>query len=293
MRPRRLDPSNWSYSLASAHMTTVQDIFARSRPARRGLLLPFFTAGDPDITTTMRLLGAAERAGAEIAELGIPFSDPIADGPVIAESMHDALGRGVTPHAILDAIRTMRDSGAPGSRIAIMAMLSVSILYRMGFQRFVDAAAEAGIAGLIVPDIDLSVAPTLTAACDTRGLACVYLVAPTTTPERLRALLPLCRGFVYVLARAGITGESAELPDIAQKVEAIRAIAPDLGIAAGFGVATREQVAAVLSYADGAIVGSALVRQIANELKAGRDPVVAIEATLRSLTADSQAPNSV
>lgn len=265
-------------------MTTVAAIFSRARADRRGLILPFFTAGDPDVQTTIRLLAAAERAGVEIAEIGIPFSDPIADGPVIAESMHRALERGVTPTEIFGAMRVLKQTSAPGSRVATVAMVSISIVLRVGIDRFANQVADAGLAGVIVPDIDIDVGPVLTAACDARGLACAYLVAPTTTPDRLRTLLPMCRGFVYLLARAGITGESSGVPDIAPQVAAIRALAPELAIAAGFGIATPDQVEAVLKHADGAIVGSALVRQIANELNAGRDPVDAIEATLRSLS---------
>lgn len=264
-------------------MGLIDDIFAKARTERRGLVLPFLTAGDPDLAATARLLGAFERAGVEIAEIGIPFSDPIADGPVIAESMHEALKRGVTPRGVFDAVRSLRASGAAGAKVALVAMVSVSIVHRLGGAAFVREAAKAGFAGVIVPDIDLATAPSITAACDECGIACAYLVAPTTSPERLRTIVGLCRGFVYLLARAGITGESSGLPEIEAQVKAIRAVHGELPIAAGFGIATPEQVGAALRHADGAIVGSALVRRIASEVAAGRDPCAAIETTVREL----------
>lgn len=262
-------------------MNTIREIFESARRDGRGLVLPFFTAGDPDLATTARLLDAAGAVGVEIAEVGIPFSDPIADGPIIAESMHEALVRGVTPSATFETLAARRDPVRP----ATVAMVSMSIVHRMGVDVFVAAAANARLAGLIVPDIDLTVAADLTARCDAANLACAYLVAPTTTGERLRRVVSHCRGFVYLLARAGVTGESSGLPEIAGQVAAIRAIDPSIPIAAGFGIATPDQVQVALVHADGAIVGSAIVRRIGAERAAQRDPVPAVRDMLASLVA--------
>lgn len=278
----------------------VAGAFRRAREERRGLVLPFFTAGDPDLHSLGTLLDVARDAGVEVAEVGIPYSDPIADGPVIAQSMHEALGRAVTPAAVFAALRARigaiveskrhgdpatGSAGAATDSPAVLTMVSMSIVQRMGTTAFLDACHAAGVAGVIVPDIDLVAADELTRQCDGRGLACVFLVAPTTTGERLRRVVELCRGFVYLLARAGVTGESAGLPDIAGQVAAIRAISPSVPIAAGFGIATPEQVQAALAHADGAIVGSAIVRRIGAEVSAGRDPAPAVRDLLQSLVA--------
>ncbi len=271
--------------MAQPTTTRLDSIFERARREGRRLVLPYLTAGDPDLATTERLLGAVESGGAEIVELGIPFSDPIADGPVIAEAMHRALGRGVTPEAVFAMVRSMRSAGKPGSTLAIVAMASVSIVHRVGAEAFVRQAAGAGLAGLIVPDADLAATDALLAACDEAGLGCAFLIAPTSRPERIHQLVARSRGFVYLLARAGITGETSELPDLRVQAAAIRAIAPHLPIAAGFGIATPDQVRAAVSEADGAIVGSAIVRRIQEEVAAGRDPASAVESFVRSLVA--------
>jgi tryptophan synthase alpha chain len=136
---------------------------------------------------------------------------------------------------------------------------------------------------LIVPDADLASVAPLLAACDETGLACAFLVAPTSTPERVRSLATHSRGFVYLLARAGITGETSTLPDLRAQAAAIRAAAPRLPIAAGFGIATAAQVRAAVAEVDGAIVGSAIVRRVRDEVAAGRDPAPAVEALVRDL----------
>ncbi len=279
-------------------MGRISDIFAAARRERRGLVLPFLTAGDPDLATTMRLLAAVYRVGAPIVELGIPFSDPIADGPVIAESMHQALLRGVTPNRIFDAVRGMRTGKDPAMEgaangLGIMAMVSVSIVQRMGTERFVDAVGDAQLDGVIVPDIDIDLAPKLAEACDRRDLACSLLIAPTSKPERIRVIVESCRGFVYLLARAGVTGTSQDasapaLPELRRQVDAIRQISATIPIAAGFGIATPEHVRATLQQVDGAIVGSAIVRCIGAAVAQKSDPVLAVEQLVGALVAASR-----
>ncbi|MFO0963136.1 MAG: tryptophan synthase subunit alpha [Phycisphaerales bacterium] len=254
--------------------------FAQVRAQGRRALLPFVTAGYPNLAATEALLPRLARAGGSIIEVGIPFSDPIADGPVTAESMHEALVAGCTPAKVFESVRRVR-AQVPA---ALVAMVSDSIVDRMGTEAFTRAAAEAGFDGLIVPDIDLADAPRLRAACDAAGLACTLLVAPTSGPERVQRIVAECTGFVYALARVGITGERSGTPDVAPIVQRIRA-ATTLPVAVGFGLSSAEQVRAVLQHADGAIVGSAIVRTMRDAIAAGADPVAEAEALVQRLAA--------
>ncbi len=286
-------------------MGRINETFEAARQTGRGVVMPFITGGDPSIPVTLQLWDALARAGAGAIEIGVPFSDPIADGPVIAASMHDALQRGVTPNAIFDAIRVRRVPGRPhAGPIPAVAMVSISIVHRIGVDRFIDELAGVGLDGIIVPDADLASAGGIAARCDRHDLACAFLVAPTSKPARVRAIVELCRGFVYLLARAGVTGDTqvghapsgspsgspsgppTGLPtgsSLARQVEAIRSVNPRIPIAAGFGIATPEHVRATLAEVDGAIVGSALVRRIQEAIRGGRDPVSEAEAFVRSL----------
>jgi tryptophan synthase alpha chain len=252
----------------------IDTIFATLRREGRTALMPFVTAGDPSLEVTGRLLTSLPAAGASIIELGIPFSDPIADGPVIAASMHRALEAGVTPRRVFEMVRNRRDEVDAG----LLAMVSDSIVQRIGPDRFVDDALAAGFDGLIVPDIDLDAAASISDRAGAGGLSFSLLVAPTTTADRLERIAPLCRGFIYMLARAGLTGEQRELPPIAPRIAEIRRVS-DLPIAVGFGISGAEHVAAVTRVADAAIVGSALVRR----LHETRDPVKSATAFVEEL----------
>jgi tryptophan synthase alpha chain len=264
-------------------MGRIDSIFASSRRERRALLMPFVTAGYPSLETTERVLPALERTGVQIVELGIPFSDPIADGPVIAESMHEALAAGSTPGRIFQMVRRLR----PRTELGLIAMVSQSIVHRIGPARFVEEAADAGFDGLIIPDLDLADAPAVADLAAARDLSFTLLVAPTTGPDRMREIAALCRGFVYLLARAGLTGERDDLPPVDARVAALRDVT-DLPIAVGFGISTAKHVAAVTAHADAAIVGSALVRH----MKAAGDPVEAA-AELADLLSRGLTPAAV
>lgn len=222
--------------------------------------MPFITAGYPSLDATASSIAALERAGASIVELGIPFSDPIADGPVIAASMHDALEAGVTPPKVFELVKRLRSS----TKIGLIAMVSDSIITRMGPERFIGQAADAGFDGLIVPDIDLDAARPLAGLARLRDLSFTLLIAPTTSADRIKHITELCSGFIYVLARVGITGESSQMDTsmLRQRIALIRAHS-DLPVAVGFGISRPEHVASVTSIADAAIVGSALVRRMA------------------------------
>lgn len=241
-----------------ATMGRIDRIFAESRAGGRKALMPFVVAGDPELRALGPTLQALQQAGAAIAEIGIPFSDPIADGPVIAEAMHRALQRGVTPEAVLQAVRAAR----PGLQLGLIAMVSVSIVQRSGGAAFVSRLAEAGFDGVIVPDADLDAVQPLFDEAQRRDLAFAMLVAPTSSDARIERLVRHCRGFVYLLARAGITGERSEAPEVEALVRRVRAHTA-LPLAVGFGISTASHVQAVCRHADAAIVGSSLVRRMA------------------------------
>ena len=228
--------------------------------------MPFVVGGYPGLDATEMVISGLEAAGASIAEIGFPFSDPIADGPVIAAAMHQTLRNGTTVDTLLATIERVR----PQTEAGLIAMVSESIVHRRGGPTFIEELARVGFDGLIMPDIDHSAADELLPAIDARDLAFAMLVAPTTTPQRLPQLIARCRGFVYLLAQTGLTGARAELPDLGERVAAIRALT-DLPIAAGFGISTPDQVAAATTTCDAAIVGSALV----DRMGPGTDAVAA------------------
>ena len=244
-------------------MNRIENIFQTNRDAGRKALMPFVCGGSPTLDDMRETLPALDRAGASIIEIGIPFSDPIADGPVIAEAMHRALEAGVTPEGVLECVASVRSSISAG----IVAMTSVSIVERIGRDRFAEMLADAGFDGVIYPDAPLEEAGPLAKAATDRGLTASLLVAPTTPLDRAKQICEASSGFVYVLARAGITGEQGGGPSAAirSRIADLRTVT-DLPLAVGFGVSTPEHVHAVVSTdagdADAAIVGTALVRRM-------------------------------
>jgi len=241
-----------------ANMSRIERIFDQLHADGRKGLMPFVTAGFPDMDATGAILPAVEKAGASIVELGFPFSDPIADGPVIQSSMTDALASGATPESIFRAVADVRERLS----IGLVAMVSYSIVYRIGVERFIDTAAAAGLDGFIFPDLPLEEAGALREPVHAAGLTCSLLVAPTTPADRAKRIAEASSGFVYVVARTGITGEQDKAPEgLGDRVAVLRE-ATDLPIAVGFGISRPEHVAAVVEHADAAIVGSALVRRI-------------------------------
>ncbi|MCC7390422.1 MAG: tryptophan synthase subunit alpha [Phycisphaerales bacterium] len=250
-------------------MNRIDAIFQDARQSQRRLLMPFVCAGHPAPDSLPDLLGALERAGGSIAEIGIPFSDPIADGPVIASAMHRALERGATPESVFEQVSRARGSTGLG----LVAMVSASIVYRAGGpDGFAARAAGAGFDGVIYPDVPLEESDALLGAAREQGLTATLLIAPTTSIARAEAIARACTGFVYLIARTGITGERGEAPDVARRVARLREWT-ELPIACGFGVSTPEHVRAVVAHADAAIVGSALVRRIDQAVEQGADPI--------------------
>lgn len=251
----------------TGRMNRIDRIFESARADGRKLLMPFVCGGRPSLEALPGLLTGLERGGASIVEIGFPFSDPIADGPVIAAAMHRALLDGVTPEGIFGAVRAARER----VELGLVAMVSMSIVERMGLGRFSSEARSAGIDGLIVPDCPVEESTGLASAASDAGLTLTMLVAPTTTGERLERIVGACTGFVYLMARMGITGESSGPPEVRTRVEQIRAMT-DLPIACGFGISTPEHVSSVTRDADAAIVGSALVRRMESAIDEGVDP---------------------
>lgn len=217
-------------------------------------LMPYLMGGYPSIEESIACGEAAADAGADLLELGIPFSDPLADGPVIHAAGTAALAAGATPHSVLGVCERI------AARVPVVLMVYANIVLTAGAEAFALRAAAAGASGLIVPDLPFDEADTVRAACDAERLALVPLVAPTTTPERIAAIGAGARGFVYTVSLTGTTGERAELPpDLTETVERVRA-ATEVPVAVGFGISTPEQARAVAEVADGVIVGSRIVR---------------------------------
>ena len=221
---------------------------------RAAALMPYLMGGYPDARASADCGLAAAEAGADLIELGVPFSDPLADGPVIHTAGTAALRNGIHLHDVLGIAREL------SAQIPIVLMVYANPVLARGVERFTGEAAEAGVAGLIVPDLPYDEAGAVREACDTAGLALVPLVAPTTTAERVAEIGREARGFVYTVSLAGTTGERDELPaELSDTVARVRA-ATDVPVAVGFGISTAEHARRVAQVADGVIVGSRIVR---------------------------------
>jgi tryptophan synthase alpha chain len=250
---------------ASRPIVALEAMFAANRAAGRKAVAPFVTAGDPDLATSLAVLEAIGRAGASLCELGVPYSDPIADGPVIQTSYTRALAAGIT----LEKVFGLAREATARVPMPILAMASYSLIFRRGIDRFVADALAAGLAGFVVPDLPVEESDDLDQACRGAGLALVRLVTPTTPPERAAAIAKKSTGFLYCVSVAGVTGARAELPPgLIDRVTWLRG-QTDVPVLVGFGIASPEQVRAVCEVADGAIVGSALVRLVAEQSAAG------------------------
>jgi len=256
---------------ATRPIDKLEAMFAANRSAGRKALAPFVTAGDPDADTTVAVIEAVDKAGASLCELGVPYSDPIADGPVIQASYTRALGKGLSLAGVFDIARRASTSCS----MPILAMASYSLIFRRGIDRFVADALAAGLAGFVVPDLPLEESDELDAACRKAGLALVRLVTPTTPPERAAAIAKKSTGFLYCVSVAGVTGARTELPPgLVDRVKWLKT-KTDVPILVGFGISSPEQVRAVAQVADGAIVGSALVRRVAEHADRSQDALLA------------------
>jgi tryptophan synthase alpha chain len=241
---------------AGTGVERLAEAFASARAdGRAAALMPYMMAGYPDLETSVRIGLRCAQDGADIIELGIPFSDPLADGPVIHAAAVEALRGGVHVHDALEVARAVAE------RVPVVVMCYANPIVARGVERFADMLAERGVSGLIVPDLPFEEAPAVVAACDERGLALVPLVAPTTSEDRLALIGERARGFLYTVSVTGTTGErvalAAELPSVIARAKACTAVP----VAVGFGIGTAAQAqAAAAAGADGVIVGTRLVR---------------------------------
>jgi tryptophan synthase alpha chain len=255
----------------------IAEAFARARAdGRRAALMPYMMGCFPDRGRSEAIARAYVDNGADLIEFGIPFSDPLADGPVIHEAGTAALRAGATVHDALAIAATIAD------RVPIVVMCYTNPILARGLKRFADSLAQAGIAGLIVPDLPLEETPDVAAACEQRGLALVPLVAPTSTDERLARLGASARGFVYAVSVTGTTGERAALDGGLPAVIARARANTSVPVAVGFGIGTPEQASAAADAgADGVIVGTRLVRAAAD----GADAAAAVGELVRGFAA--------
>ena len=255
-------------------MTTrsLKQTFADLRSRHQIGLLPFVPAGYPDLATTQALLPALQRAGASAIEIGIPFSDPIADGPTIQEAFVTALSHKLKLKDIFAAVAAAR----PTVSIPLIAMISYSIVFRYGLGRFLTDAKTAGFNALILPDLPPPEAESVCQEVQSAGLDTILLVAPTTATDRRQEIARLCTGFVYYMSISGITGERDFLPlDLEPNVRQLRQLT-QTPVCVGFGVSKPEHVAQLAPFADGAIVGSALVKHIKQHMT--QDPAAIVQA---------------
>jgi tryptophan synthase alpha chain len=251
-------------------MNLIDSLFDHLRREKRKALMPFITAGDPELAFTADILKEIIGRGSHLCEVGIPYSDPIADGPVIQASYTRALEHKIK---LCDILNTLGDV-APQVKAPLVTMVSYAIVYRHGLEKYVDNVAARGLAGLIVPDLPVEESSQLAAICGKRDVSLIQLVTPTTPRDRAVRIAETSTGFLYYVSVAGITGERSQLPpELVDNVGWLRT-QTDLPICIGFGISKPEHVKLLSPVADGLIVGSAIVRRIATAAEKPREQVV-------------------
>ncbi len=240
-------------------MSRITETFESLKQNGRKALMPYVTMGFPALESALEIVPALAEAGADLVELGVPFSDPLADGATIQAAGQRALANGMSLTLCLEQAATLR---ARGVTVPFVLMGYYNPIMQFGFERFAERAVACGIDGLIVPDLPPEEAETLHAAATARGLDVIFLLAPTSDAARIQTVTALSGGFVYLVSLVGVTGARENMPpDLADFVARVRAVT-DKPLAVGFGIATPEQAAQVAQIADGVIVGSALVKVI-------------------------------
>jgi tryptophan synthase alpha chain len=236
-------------------MNRIDERFHQLKKSGERALMPYLTAGDPDLATTHSLIVEFERRGADLIEIGVPFSDPLADGATIQRASQRALLGGTTLQRILQMVSDLRVD----CRLPLLLMSYVNPIFHFGYARFAKEASAAGVDGLIVPDLPPEEAADLIEAAAAHDLHTIFLIAPTSRPERIRTIAAASKGFIYYVSLRGVTGARSRLSeDLDASLQMIRA-ETDLPLAVGFGISTPEQVRMVPMTADGVIVGSAIV----------------------------------
>ena len=250
-------------------MSRLAETFRALRARRERALIPYFTAGDPSLAETRRLVVEVARRGADIVELGVPFSDPLADGPVIQRAGQRALAAGVTVPRVLELAHDLRSE----VDVPLVLLTYYNPILAFGLESFAPAAAKAGVDGVIGADLPPEEARPLAAEAEPAGVDLVHMVAPTSTPARMRLIASRSRGFIYFVSLTGVTGVRTTLaPDLEQQLRSLRALTVS-PICVGFGISTPEHAAAVGRHADGVIVGSAVVALV--EKHTGRPELIA------------------
>jgi tryptophan synthase alpha chain len=240
-------------------MNRIVERFARLRRERQKGFIVYIGSGDPNLETTRRLALAFDQLGVDVLELGVPFSDPLADGPVNQLAAQRGLESGTTPPKVLECVAAIRRE----SSLPIVLYIYFNLIHRYGIERFIDDAAGAGVDGLLVLDLPPEESDNYEALMRQAGLCNIYLVAPTTPEDRIELIVKRAAGFIYYVSREGVTGIQAKVADtIAQMTAQIRAHT-ELPIAVGFGISTPEQARTVAANAEAVVVGSAIVNQIA------------------------------
>jgi tryptophan synthase alpha chain len=259
-------------------MSRIDETFARLRRERQPGLVTYTTAGDPDLPRSGQILRALDRAGADVLEVGVPFSDPLADGPVIQRATERALAAGSSLRAVLSLVASERAQlGAP-----IVLFSYANPILRMGLQSFAQCAASAGVDGVLALDLPIEEADSFRDALATAGLDTIFLLSPTTTDARIRKAAAIGRGFLYGISRLGVTGARERVASGAEALVRRIRTHTAMPVALGFGISRPEHVAEVTSYADAAVVGSALVSLIA-DVGTSPDLIPRVEAYVRDL----------
>ena len=249
-------------------MTRIEKTFARLKSEKRKAFIPYITAGDPRLDITLDLVISLEKAGADILELGVPFSDPIADGPVIQRASERALQNGVNLHKVLELGENIRKR----SEIPLILFSYYNPLLSYGLEKLAAESVKAGFDGILASDLTVEESEPFVRAMRDAGLETVFLVAPTSSPNRMKKIAEMATGFLYAVSRTGVTGEQQELAtDLKLFLQTLRSYTK-CPIAVGFGISRPEHVRAVWQEADGAVVGSAIVSEI--EKGIGRNDLV-------------------
>ena len=245
-------------------MNPIDTVFQQLKAQKRKAFIPFITAGDPDLETTVTLVRELTGCGASLVEIGFPYSDPIADGSVIQASYTRALNKGLRLDDIFTTFKKLTTSAKPPG-VPLVAMVSYSLVHHRGSEVFIRQAQEAGFAGAIVPDLPVEEAEELARLCNQADFKLIQLVTPTTPRERAQRIAQLSTGFLYCVSVVGITGERAQMPpQLLDQLRWLRA-QTKLPLCVGFGISTPEHVHVLREVADGVIVGSALVRHLGQE----------------------------
>lgn len=263
-------------------MSRIKQCFETLRTEGRKALIPYITAGDPNPEMMLPLMHELVEAGVDVIELGIPFSDPMADGPVIQLAMERALSHNVSLRDVLGMVRAFRETNQT-TPVVLMGYLNP--MERMGYQTFAEQAAAAGVDGVLTVDLPPEEADAVAPLFREHGLDCIFLISPTTTLARARKICEHATGYIYYVSLKGVTGSAAlDVTEVAEKLQQLRTVT-DLPIGVGFGIRDGASAAAVASVADGVVVGSVLVSQIAAHVNEPEQARAGITAVIRDMRA--------